>query len=304
MPHENGVYKAGVGAFSFPRDGIAYTENAPDWIDAATKYAVFEVELAVRPYKLNQTGPARIFTISQDHEHRNFTIGQSGRDLVVRLRTRATGSNGMPEYIIREVFGSSAPRHISVRVKPEEVRAEVDGHELLYASLPTRALSTWNPHYCVALGNEFTFRRPWHGEIRRAVVRVRPAGVVHRLSDLHTPEIYVPGMWLLTNELRESLLLPPGHVDLTDFIINVAGFVPLGLLIALVRRKRLSMPVACAWCVLVSLSIEIGQLFLEVRVFSIVDVLLNAAGGCIGVWLGFRIQPSPMRINGGQRREA
>lgn len=54
---------------------------------------------------LNQMGPARIISLSNGPYSRNLTLGQEGTDLIVRLRTTATGNNGVsPEIAISDFF--------------------------------------------------------------------------------------------------------------------------------------------------------------------------------------------------------
>jgi hypothetical protein len=48
----------------------------------------------LRPDNLEQTGPARIVTYSQDWRFRNFTLAQMRNTLTFRLRTPASGLNG------------------------------------------------------------------------------------------------------------------------------------------------------------------------------------------------------------------
>jgi Concanavalin A-like lectin/glucanases superfamily/VanZ like family len=48
----------------------------------------------LRPDNLEQTGPARIVTYSQDWRYRNFTLAQMRNTLTFRLRTPASGLNG------------------------------------------------------------------------------------------------------------------------------------------------------------------------------------------------------------------
>ena len=48
----------------------------------------------LRPDNLEQTGPARIVTYSQDWMYRNFTLAQIRNTLTFRLRTPASGLNG------------------------------------------------------------------------------------------------------------------------------------------------------------------------------------------------------------------
>jgi hypothetical protein len=63
----------------------------------------------------NQAGPARIVSNSASALARNFTLGQNGSDLVIRLRTPLTGLNGHPlETIVPHVFTTEEPRDILV----------------------------------------------------------------------------------------------------------------------------------------------------------------------------------------------
>ncbi|MFZ5517360.1 MAG: LamG-like jellyroll fold domain-containing protein [Candidatus Zhuqueibacterota bacterium] len=52
------------------------------------------VVIWLKPTTLQQTGPARIISLSEDCDNRNFTLGQSGSMLNFRVRTPLTGNNG------------------------------------------------------------------------------------------------------------------------------------------------------------------------------------------------------------------
>jgi hypothetical protein len=54
------------------------------------------MEAWVKPSSLDQTGPARIVTVSRDPGQRNFTLGQKGGAYEMRLRTTSTSRNGEP----------------------------------------------------------------------------------------------------------------------------------------------------------------------------------------------------------------
>lgn len=54
----------------------------------------FTVEAEIASGNLMQDGPARIISNSIDLENRNFTLGESHGDLVLRVRTPQNGSNG------------------------------------------------------------------------------------------------------------------------------------------------------------------------------------------------------------------
>lgn len=65
----------------------------------------FTLKAIVATKLLAQTGPARIISLSRDPNHRNLTLGQEGKDLIVRLRTPITGDNASePQFVVPNVF--------------------------------------------------------------------------------------------------------------------------------------------------------------------------------------------------------
>ena len=54
------------------------------------------VEAWIQPANTNQSGPARIVTLSKDSSNRNFTLGQDGDQFDVRFRSKRTNANGIP----------------------------------------------------------------------------------------------------------------------------------------------------------------------------------------------------------------
>jgi hypothetical protein len=88
----------------------------------------FTVEAFVQTADLDQTGPARIVSISSDPWHRNFTLAQEGSALDVRVRTPRTGDNGM-DVRIRTSDGALdlRPHHVAVVYERGIVRIYIDG---------------------------------------------------------------------------------------------------------------------------------------------------------------------------------
>ena len=77
------------------------------------KTGKFTIYLKLEANELNQKGPARIFTISNDADHRNLTIGQMGTKLILRIRTPLTGVNGAhPQVAISNVFKDCLEKEI------------------------------------------------------------------------------------------------------------------------------------------------------------------------------------------------
>jgi hypothetical protein len=204
---ENRAESLPQGGIRFPGPGIARTYAPPEWVAAAMRARELKVHLQVRSLVPEQTGPARIMTLSLDPARRDFTIGQERADLILRLRSPASDLNGTvddtPVASVPNVFRSMRWRNIELRVGPGQLELSVDDRVAARRPLPEDPFENWNPSYGFALGNELTYNRPWLGEIRRAVVRAGVTEVDYaRSSELETPGRF----WLLWTTPR---LIPP-----------------------------------------------------------------------------------------------
>jgi Concanavalin A-like lectin/glucanases superfamily/VanZ like family len=106
----------------------------------------------LRPNNLEQTGPARIVTYSQDWKYRNFTLAQMRNTLTFRLRTPASGLNGNePALNTGPILSLDHPSLVAAvydgRISSVYVDGKLAGHADLGAHrprLPHRILS-WLP---------------------------------------------------------------------------------------------------------------------------------------------------------------
>jgi VanZ family protein len=215
---------------------------------------------------------------------RNLTVGQEGADLIVRIRTPDTDKNGLPPYRIEGVFAEPGWRRILIHIMPEKVVIRIDGDIALSTRLPEHSLSGWSPAYRLALGNEFTFDRPWLGRIRQASIAVGTWNIDYsRGSALYVPQrlSILKAHYVLIPFIAKTL--SPSY--LSDFFVNLFGFIPLGILLMIISKQRLSVFRVTILSAVLSLSIELGQLFLSGRVTETEDFILNTLGGMIGAWL-------------------
>lgn len=166
--------------FEKPGTFAATREPAVKIAEACGKSHELTVEAWITPATVDQIGPARIVTVSQDTSRRNFTLGQDGRldqwpppggtFFVARLRTTDTGENGVP------------PLHTSIGSAPTDLAHVVytrsrSGLTRLFIDGVTRAkgevagdFSSWDPGCRLALGDEFTHDRPWVGSYHLVAV--------------------------------------------------------------------------------------------------------------------------------------
>jgi hypothetical protein len=126
----------------------------------------FSLEVSIVPANNQQRGPARIVSYSLNPNYRNFTLGQQGMDLIMRMRTKNTNLNGMdPELVVQDVFTRIEPLHIVVSYNFEEQRVYVNGSIRTTSTIPGANFKNWDPEYPLILGNEATGDRPWLGKI-------------------------------------------------------------------------------------------------------------------------------------------
>jgi glycopeptide antibiotics resistance protein len=82
----------------------------------------------------NQIGPARIISISGDVFRRNFTLGQQGNDLDLRIRTPLTGQTAADlELRVDNVFADTKPHYIITTYSKGNIHIYVDRLQNFYA---------------------------------------------------------------------------------------------------------------------------------------------------------------------------
>jgi len=151
----------------FPSVGILRTRSAPTRLyDCMQRGKGFTLETWAMTSNNRQRGPTRIVSCSTDKFTRNFTLGQEGADLVLRLRTTQTDKNGtQPQMILPNVFQPNQLQHLVCTYDLREPAFYVDGRRLTHADSPKGDLSSWDPTFPLMLGNEASGARGWLGKL-------------------------------------------------------------------------------------------------------------------------------------------
>jgi hypothetical protein len=145
------------------------------------------IELTLTSDSLDQTGPARIITLSSSPGSRNFTIGQEKDQLIFRLRTTETGENGtVPETTLCRIPAGKSV-HLIVSYQPGELICYVDGKQVLKTDQVKGDFSNWTAHHLL-VGDEWLGQRPWHGTIEGIAIynRIITAAEASREYDSYT----------------------------------------------------------------------------------------------------------------------
>jgi VanZ family protein len=194
----------------------------------------------------------------------------------------------------------------------------------------------------LVLGSSLRGKRGWSGEVRcvalyertltetevgEHAVRVRASGPRALLGETGLRALYVfdersgrrvrnlvegaaalelpEWIWALRWDVLSPLPAPSALRSQTfraDVLRNLFGFVPLGILLTRLARRRLRgnplarFAIACTAGAVLSLGIELGQALLPSRFSSVLDLLLNVAGTALGsgAWLLFERQGAPL----------
>ncbi len=141
--------------------------------DAVRRSGEISIEAWLEPAATDQSGPARIVTLSQDPNHRNFTLGQDGARYDVRLRTTETSTNGLPS--LPTLPNSLKPRLTHVvytRNRGGQAGLYLNGKPAFGAVVPGK-LANWDREFRLGLGNELDGSRPWRGTLHLVAVYAR-----------------------------------------------------------------------------------------------------------------------------------
>ena len=144
---------------------ITSVEPARKVLAAIKQSGALTIEVWLKPADLQQSGPARIVTLSSDPGLRNVTLGQDGSKWDVRLRTTTTSPNGIPSVATPENVVKAELSHVVYcRDKTGTARIIVNGKQVV--TQPVNGdLSGWSDDFRLSLGNELTGDRPWRGEL-------------------------------------------------------------------------------------------------------------------------------------------
>ncbi len=125
--------QANSHAFFNSSHWLATSEAAISLTKRLRKTSKFTIITTVATADTNQTGPARIISLSGSHYQRNFTLAQEESHLIFRLRTPITGENGVhPELIVSDVFADTKPHQLVITYADSLLQVYVDNYQKSY----------------------------------------------------------------------------------------------------------------------------------------------------------------------------
>ena len=184
-------------AHGLARPGFAYAmdlaggsyvaEGADERLLAACKASNrLSIEALITPAGASQAGPARIVTFSSGTDSRDFTLGQEGDRLILRLRTTETGPNGVDPQVDLGTLEAGVPQHVIVTYEPGRLVCYRDGRPSLDTDQIRGDLRSWEAKHLL-FGDEWGGGRDWAGTLEGVaildrVVRPEEARRRHELA--------------------------------------------------------------------------------------------------------------------------
>lgn len=151
--------------------GGAYAVQEADnaVLEACRRSGQLTIEAVIEPDDLKQNGPARIVTFSSSPGERNFTLGQQDDRLIFRLRTPATGLNGVQPEVSLCHIAAGQPQHVAVTYRPGEMVAYLNGSQVYRGGEVKGDFSNWSPHHLL-VGDEWDGARDWGGALEGVAI--------------------------------------------------------------------------------------------------------------------------------------
>ncbi len=170
------------------------------------------VEAWLTPQSVQQSGPARIVSLSLDTSQRNFTLGQEKGRLDFRLRTTARDSNGIPSTSSPKDVVATKLTHVTcTRNRQGVIQLFIDG-QLLVTSQVEGTFDNWCEDCRLVIGNEVTGDRPWLGELYLVAIYSRA------LEPSEVAQNYSAGV---PRPVDFAAMLPPANPDKADFVQHI-----------------------------------------------------------------------------------
>ncbi len=314
----------------FMGNGIAYVRDLrPDMTESHPD--AFTIELVATPGTVQIRGFSPLLVLSDGSDDRQLAVWQYLGSLIVMNGDDYDYRQRRPRVVARDVFSAGQVRMVTITSCDRGTRLYMDGvlaaaKESWRLTIPRNS----QPLHLV-LGNSLYAKHGWYGRLHGLALFTEAIGaeeIEHRydqwagsndFSRIHgsMPQpVYSFGKLsgqTIGDEtggerrlelprhlkvLKRSFLSVPGRKEawnrnlFGDMLINVIGFIPLGLVFRrfLSRTSRMGNS-TIFWmvvlaCLMLSLAIEIVQAWIPGRTSSLTDLVLNTTGGMLGAWVG------------------
>jgi len=160
------------GQMSFTRGAVVSTAG-PAVTAACKRTNELTIEATITPTDYSQTGPARIITLSSTGHLRNFTVGQEGTNLVLRLRTTSNGANGSNVQPTLCTLRPGRAHRVVITYRPGKLSCYLNGKLAMQTAKIRGDFSTWDSKQTLMFGDERDTHRYWRGRLKDVKIHSR-----------------------------------------------------------------------------------------------------------------------------------
>jgi hypothetical protein len=306
--------------------GIAYSRDSLQWLRQNSQDTAFTIELSVEGAGLTANGCPYVLSFWDGTLPEPMMIGQWLNHLIVRVRD-LNAQKGYREFGALHVFDRGKKQLIQIVSSRSQTVFYINGDrtgEPLSASI----LSKNGLRGRLILGNSALANSPWQGKFHgismckkelspeEAALRFRQWDSLGRADlppmaqaahffrfdetqgaiahdcvangfDLQIPRLF--------HIIKKRVLTGPwddfqwDRSYLLDILVNLAGFIPLGFLMALflseiagIQSRKKNLVLTVLVCFIISLCIELAQVYIPTRSSQLSDLVLNTLGGLLG----------------------
>lgn len=261
----------------------ARTPGTPSWLQEVRVAGVVQIELDVNP-RLSQL--ASVMMLASNFWDTDFAIGQNRSTLLVWLRRPGSDENGDPPFAVGEVFKPGRWTRLNVALARNAIIVKVDGITRLAEPIAVDSPRVWTASEIV-LGNEVHAGRSWRGEIRQAEVRtpdqtvdyLKPGALVIPKHFFYLPDHVLP-------------FPPPSLAQWLIVLLHLLSFVPVGFVMAFVRRPLVRPAPVALGAALLALLLAAGTFLFHGRHTAVIYVVVDVIGALLGALLASRLTQS------------
>lgn len=323
-------WSEGVPGLRFDRHGIAATSESFDWV-ASGRAKPVSIEVWLRRGASPPTGGGVVLAVGDGGEFAPLLLAQWKSTFYFRFPALQDGVLVEQKLSMKEDFPEGAQRFIAFTSGQGGSRAYVEAAEVASSQLAHSVVREGRSLAGrLVLGNRIQAGRGWTGRIDGLALYGRALSPVE--VSAHATSVPKDGIRALAGEpgllalyafdegagdrVRDlaggagDLLIPGRHrpldprplrlratrvrplVSRSDMAVNLAGFVPVGLVLVWALRRWTALDeISLFWLAIfvgfsLSLTIETTQAFLPSRVSTAGDLALNTAGSAVGALLG------------------
>lgn len=301
--------KADKQGLQFGPRGIAYSKDVVQRADARGLTLSFSLTFLTLP----SGSIPRILCLTNDKGDELFSIGQWKKSIIFRAQKRTDFRAPALETSTGSLFEVGQTADIAISSGAEKANIFVNGNLVRQSNELAGLATILQNGFRLVVGNGPMGTQSWKGIVHSIIVYDRESsdGIISR--DIHPILSYSladkePHLVQNSADLNNPLIIPKAFRGIkreflvpiwaierspslaADMIINLAGFVPFGIVAFLFfrqsRRHFSSFLLGLTSGIAMSLFIEVLQVFLPGRTSQMTDLLLNSLGTLIGVIAG------------------